>query len=441
MTIWLQPVLVEPDEYWQAIRNDQHVGLNQSINVGHSVRGFDFVLEITKLKSGKSFELCYANALSEREATYVTWAVYENNQWVIVIPEQNEFEQVFRFSFSSNQLLRGFFHEQIYSERTLYIIDEFPLWTTMRQNKSSLGHQLINSVALSAEQFRNDLTTMLNNFSVQTIQKNDQPWVSIFELPDVLTNTMIFKKTNQSIIPIHQDLHLFYNNLYAGVVIDYAEKKAYTREILDTIVLESGNQTYTLHGSPHLIWSQLDEWGILIGLNRMSLETNRAFARRIETYFLRASSATKSGLLEAIARDTNQVQRAIWKDDNEHFVIPHRDVIRSTIQVDHEYVKPSDFLDHEITILKAKETDQSHHVSWIRTFTLHDGTSDDPAWIQKAKDAFGLPNVWWESVLLQLASQFRHVWQYGYWNQTYFDQFDDESDWTELPLEYDVKWF
>ena len=88
----------------------------------------------------------------------------------------------------------------------------------------------------------------------------------------------------------------------------------------------------------HHVWNFLDEFGALLGCERLQEEHNLDYKNRILDVFKHPANSTKFGLANGIARELGLRKFKIWEDTTKPFVIKDKMVIINTIEIGKEDV-------------------------------------------------------------------------------------------------------
>lgn len=94
--------------------------------------------------------------------------------------------------------------------------------------------------------------------------------------------------------------------------------------------------------SLHHVWNFFDEFGALVGCQRLFGEKNLEYKRRILDVFINPANSTKIGLANGIARDLGVREILKWENVREDFVIKDKMLIANSITVDGKPVKIED---------------------------------------------------------------------------------------------------
>lgn len=212
-----------------------------------------------------------------------------------------------------------------------------PQWMKMAKDPDSVGAQFLDSFGIEFVEVENYLNNCLKNQYIGQLNIGDIDFCYKvpLALPKVLDMSadllididLVVDDVKQKAIQVHT-LREFYESEESVAIIDRQEGYVYVNpnneltetnvmEPFDYIVIDETNHyEYFLHH----IWNVFDEFGLLLGLRRLPAERNESFRNRILDVFVNPGNATKTGLVNGIARelgiDKSEIQVGSLADKN-----------------------------------------------------------------------------------------------------------------------------
>jgi hypothetical protein len=195
-----------------------------------------------------------------------------------------------------------------------------PQWMKMAKDPNSVGGQFLNVFGLEFQDIKGYLNEIRSNQFIGTadVGQIDITYKVPLALPTIVDNVAIdvvvgIKGSNQYAIKLVDTLREFYgagSDQHVGI-LDRTEGMIYTRPASELIddnklapydsVLINGTAHYDL--ILHHVWNAFDEFGLLLGLQRLYGERNDDFRVRIEDVFVSPGNSTRDGLYNALSRE------------------------------------------------------------------------------------------------------------------------------------------
>lgn len=196
-----------------------------------------------------------------------------------------------------------------------------PQWMKMAKDPTSVGAQFLNVFGVEFEAIRGYLDQLTNN---QFIGTADIGQIDItYKVPLVLsysdgplTITSISGLTADAVgytIKIVPTLREFYSATGDEnvAIVDIDSALVYVRPTNELINANKMQpfQSVTINGTIHYdmllhhVWNAFDEFGLLLGIQRLYSERNEDFKQRILDVFANPGNSTKDGILNALARE------------------------------------------------------------------------------------------------------------------------------------------
>lgn len=202
--------------------------------------------------------------------------------------------------------------------------DMLPQWMKMAKDPDSVGAQFLNVFGLEFDDVRKYLDAVIDNQYIETanIGQIDITYKVPIALPVVLDmeelDSVIINKDEDSFpCKICKTLREFYSddeNKFHRAILDRDAGLIYIR-LLERYIPMEGDLIYApfdtveINGATHYeysihhIWNAFDEFGLLLGIERLFAERNAAFKERILNVFRKPGNSTKQGLLNALSRE------------------------------------------------------------------------------------------------------------------------------------------
>lgn len=195
-----------------------------------------------------------------------------------------------------------------------------PQWMKMAKNPDSVGAQFLDVFGLQFEDVRTYMDEILGN---QFIDSADISQIDItYKVPIALPTIIDFNQITTAVgynagvaypLTIVSTLADFYSALTTSntAIVDRTEGVLYVRpqdSIINTYLLNPFN-VVQIDGvdhfdiSLHHIWNAFDEFGLLLGINRLYGERNNNFKARILDVFINPGGANKQGIINGLSRE------------------------------------------------------------------------------------------------------------------------------------------
>lgn len=204
---------------------------------------------------------------------------------------------------------------------TRNLMAKFPSWMKMAKDPDSVGAQFLNVFGVTFEEFEEELNYTVQNFYIETADIDmvdilyrvplTKDVVSDFNLEDldVLIGT---HEGSVHEVFLFERLRHFYRRetILPAAIINREDGYLYLRVNMNAIdnreepfayIEINGARHYSIEY--HHVWNVFDEFGFLLGLNRLKLETNEQFKNRILDVFKNPGSNTHEGIKNGLARE------------------------------------------------------------------------------------------------------------------------------------------
>ena len=195
-----------------------------------------------------------------------------------------------------------------------------PQWMKMAKDPDSVGAQFLNIFGLEFEDVQKYLDSIIDNQYIDTadIGQIDIVYKVPLALPivldmEILDEVSAIKDGETHYFIVSPTLREFYaNNEENRVILDREAGLIYLRPapmLMEGDLLLNPFDTILVNGTTHFeysihhIWNAFDEFGLLLGIERLFGERNAKFKQRILDVFRKPGNSTKQGLTNALSRE------------------------------------------------------------------------------------------------------------------------------------------
>lgn len=196
----------------------------------------------------------------------------------------------------------------------------------------------------------------------------------------------------------------------------------------------------------HHVWNFFDEFGALVGCQRLRGEKNLSYKKRILDVFKNPANSTKTGLANGIARELNTREIRHWDDMSTDFIIKDRMVIVDTITVDGESFHDPHISDEGFIVIPRDEykTKMTAEVSYIRGFSIEPliEKSFNPVLSNELYDSDGSPTETMRMYVNRIKSEASIIWGDFSYNEAIWVKDDEDyysNHFSFLPTRLDAK--
>lgn len=206
---------------------------------------------------------------------------------------------------------------------TRNLMDKFPSWMRMSKDPSSIGAQFLDVFGVTFEDFQTEFDEAINNFYITTANTEVIDW--IYKIPLITERVVddsgtldiqeVSITTHEKLVTnVHRAKHVqnFYHRetKLPSYWLDRANEVLYLRINLDDIAdLDNPFISININGTPHYnlilhhVWNLFDEFGLLVGLQRLYKETNLFYKERILDVFRRPGNSSRDGIIAGLERE------------------------------------------------------------------------------------------------------------------------------------------
>lgn len=293
---------------------------------------------------------------------------------------------------------------------TQEMLDNFPEWMAMRELENpaavgssatpgSLGGKFLNAIAGEwVEEVTNKLTTMDLQFYITSSDLNEVAWVYRTEqVPGFVWSVT----GNGTALARAADLEEFYAANSDHVMWwDEEEEIVYTSKLYTTLQINGVTFTQVVHH----VWNTFDDIGLMVDLQRLHLESNDSYQKRILDVHINRLGSGMNAFKLALRRELN-----LWKYWSQ--ATPH--VLGATPAA----TPTSDFYGATPEILEMSDIE------------------DDPIYIQPD----GMPTQRFIDLVDKLAIDFPTTWGRFRWDKTFWDMGGEKHEgYGILPYRFDA---
>lgn len=220
------------------------------------------------------------------------------------------------------------------TQHTKNMMALLPQWMKMARDEESVGAQFLDCFGVEYNDVEQMLSDFQNNFFIGTA--NVDLIDIVFKIPVANENLFNFDGITEvqleqegRMIPVLNAINLrrFYDRFSEPMyLVDAEEGFVYIRLNLDTIAdLDYAFDSATINGTKHFeylihhIWNPFDEFGYLLGVERLYKERNVLFKERILDVFRNPANSTKQGLLNGLAREFGIAKELVELNDFQEY--------------------------------------------------------------------------------------------------------------------------
>lgn len=392
--------------------------------------------EINSNVSEQTIEITfsYANRLTETEIKYTQVCQhYGENQWIPLTATMDTGNKTIIAQTDRTGVIGIFINEYWYSMYTQRLADEFPIWTKIRQDRKSVGQQFLNFFGMELEKIEDSIIEVQKQKYINELNEHTLDWIYLYELPPVNSQDEIHLYQDGKEIPIFDHIKsLFYNKNIDGGIIDYEERRFYSTQYYDrfsgVVVRPNDRASFTADPIPHHIWNAFDEFGLLVGVKRLFLESNKDYRERILDVFRYPANSSRQGLIHGIGRELNLIKRIEWKDDTKNLYLKGKGIIPDTIRIDGQEVQPNMYYvdPYGHVVIYSLNQGVKHVVSFVKgidMYELHDYANNEALHkLMFYPDGQATPRLKkWVDYINQVAPV---MWNHFNWDEGFWDTID-----------------
>jgi hypothetical protein len=273
-------------------------------------------------------------------------------------------------------------------EQTKKLINNLPFWTTSRQLKNSNLTEFLNVFGTELQDAEELIDYIFNQLILSKADTNFISKIYKASIPVQLEEyySQYIIKGNGVILSYCNSFDEFFvktnSNIYETITHNhpyYIEIKTNTIYFLhkyEDLFIYIDDVPIKLNQYEYQVWNIFDELGSLLGIKRLTNESNESFKIRIKDVFVHIGGSNKEGLINTIGRELGLREYYKWIDTTKDYIIENKSILINSISIIYpnghiEY--PSIFKDKNKLIirnLKAKIKDVS--ISYIKNYSLHD---------------------------------------------------------------------
>lgn len=349
----------------------------------------------------------------------------------------------------------------LFAKHTNAILNALPHWFKIRkESEDSIGARFLNICGLELDDARYVIDYAYRQCYIQTADINQVDFcyktivpmpLKVSELETVYANKdkLVYADTLKEFFGIDQhgiqdkELHTF--NFY---YIDYKRNIIYVRQKFNADAIHDNGKIQltfkdgtkiTAPLTPHQVWNFFDELGALVSCPRLPQEPNVQYKKRIMDVFTNKAGASRTGLINGIARELDIRRYVLWENAYRDFELKDSMIVLNSITVNETELDPSQIFltDSGTVLLKAFEEDgkgrNKYRVSYVRGLEMHEIYNRDD--IKLRNELFTVenyPKPKLKQYIDILNSESPIFWNDFHWNEHYWNQ--NESDISGLGL-------
>ncbi|MGV7000386.1 low copy number virion structural protein [Priestia megaterium] len=444
--IWIESTsLLTWRQRFESAFNYENLTINKPSYSDYQPTRLQFHMSSATVNQTIKVKIKYANRLTKSHLEHAVICQYDSikKDWIVIPHTINRKQQTLDFTSNAIGVFTVFINYYWYSTFTQRIADEYPNWTKIRQSKESTGQLFLNYFGIELETIHNYLEWIHEQKYIGTADVAALDWIQMYQLPTVAsTDELKFLRASGSTmvdVPILESLQeFFYNDFNDGGIVDYQDSKFYTTKSYGRIVVnitrDGVTTTNALTPVDYHIWNTFDEFGLLLGVERLHLENNQSFKDRILDVFRYPSGTHDIGLTNGIARELNMVTRAdtagkalVWTNDAKDLFLKNssqKKIDIRSLRIDDKQLEDSQYTVDEMGNIRvyALKKGVSHTVSFIagiEKYQLYEKSNRELYHMMFEEDGQATPTLlkWVEyinTVAPVMWDRFR--WDEGFWD-------------------------
>lgn len=413
---------------------------NKSMYTNYELTPIQFSVE--RLKEETEIVLNYKSSFRDFKARHIIGLYFDEvtQKWNEVKTLINEKDGLIQIVLPENTELFSFaLNKAWYSDFTMKVAKEYPLWTEIKNNKESIGQQFLNFFGIEIEEIHDWINWSKEQKYVDTLDIYQVDYVFMYELPfDLELDQEFAIKTSegQELNEIESSRKFLERYKDRGFVYDIENRKILTRRNYGNLYVEYAGKMVSLQQQFHHIWNSIDEMALLFGIMRVEGESNKNLQQRIKEVFKYPSGSHKMGVLYGIARDLLLMNRKVWKNDYNDFYIKVNGqyIEKESIHIDHKplsYYKDRiqvDFYSNGDIRIRAMKTGETHTINFIKGisfYELYDKDNEELNRMMFNSDGQASNKLFkWINEIKQISPI---MWDQTQWDKNYWDTVNKES--------------
>lgn len=413
---------------------------NKSLYTNYELTPIQFSVE--RLKEETEIVLNYKSSFRDFKARHIIGLYFDEvtQKWNEVKTLINEKDGLIQIVLPENTELFSFaLNKAWYSDFTMKVAKEYPLWTEIKNNKESIGQQFLNFFGIEIEEIHDWINWSKEQKYVDTLDVYQVDYVFMYELPfDLELDQEFAIKTSegQELNEIESSRKFLERYKDRGFVYDIENRKILTRRNYGNLYVEYAGKMVSLQQQFHHIWNSIDEMALLFGIMRVEGESNKNLQQRIKEVFKYPSGSHKMGVLYGIARDLLLMNRKVWKNDYNDFYIKVNGqyIEKESIHIDHKplsYYKDRiqvDFYSNGDIRIRAMKTGETHTINFIKGisfYELYDKDNEELNRMMFNSDGQASNKLFkWINEIKQISPI---MWDQTQWDKNYWDTVNKES--------------
>lgn len=246
-----------------------------------------------------------------------------------------------------------------YTDYTKVIRESLPTWMAMRNEDSSVGAKFLKSIGMQMDDMDWYLSYAYEQLHINSADIEQVDTIYKAEVGrDVLKSVNYFISIQPHNTRLETSLKKFLE--VSNETGEYGILKEDSEHYIDMekgyvyfkhpygvsptnpygvfeLVLEENDREILRESYPmqvHRVWNFFDEFGLLLGVERIVGEKNKEYKNRILNVFRRPAGSDKEGLVNGIARELGLIKTKTWENPAHSIVLNEERIVVESIKVD-----------------------------------------------------------------------------------------------------------
>lgn len=296
-------------------------------------------------------------------------------------------------------------------EKFSHITDELrknmPIWSKARKTRDSVASSILNVIGLQFEDIEEYLQYALDNYHLVTADTKQIDLIYKCVLPKSINKHMeILVQGKEQNLTKMDELKMFYEGIDSRFLnrkevyypnpffIDWDNNILYSKYAYEDKDFEYGKITlkvfeegklffeYDLQQIPHQVWNFFDEFGLILDLQRIPMERNEKYKKRLLDVFLHVPNSSRRGMENSIANELG-IRKSIkrYVKDVSEYELEYTDVLESSLRINRTVrvgTRVTDDIDRVVTVEIPEEFKgndgvvQFDFISGLKLHEFHD---------------------------------------------------------------------
>lgn len=349
--------------------------------------------------------------------------------------------------------------QERFSEITKTLQSKMPTWSSIRYDKTTVGARLLNVFGLQFEDIRDYLQYALDNYHVTTADEHQIDVIYKARIPKSIRETMkvIVHGSDRQLTKM-DSLKMFYEGIdnrslerkevyYPNpFFIDWERHIIYTRysyspsenfpEGKISIRIMQDDKflfEHDLRQEIHHVWNFFDEFGLLVGINRIYGERNKEYKRRILDVFLHKPNSSYVGMINSISSELD-LRKTIHREVGvgEEYTLEYTNVATPSIRLNRD-VFPAAYEvskeDNEVTVDVSNQYNEGDiaRIDFVSGLTLHEFHNQrDSIFQSDLYDVEGVGTPMLKYYIEVIKQRVPTMWNEFIWNESFWNIADEK---------------